>query len=248
MKTWRRFLSAVSFLTRVPLPSSVQLDEASLSESPPMFPVVGALIGAAVASFDYLVCLILPSPAVAVVDLAAVFLLTGGLHLDGLLDTADGLLSGKPRERALEIMKDSRVGAMGVAVGILLVGLKVASIAALAGERRFAALLLAPVLGRYAMLTGMTVFPYARTAGGLGSLFKDKVRLHWMVAPGVFAVALAAAVAGVPGIAAFAACVLMALGLGRLVTGRLGGLTGDVHGALCEVAEAAVYVVFAARW
>ena len=98
MKTWRRFLAGLGFLTRMPLPPRVQLDEASLAESPPLFPAVGALIGVTLAGFDHLAWRVFPAPVVAVADLALIFFITGGLHLDGLLDTADGLLSGKPRE------------------------------------------------------------------------------------------------------------------------------------------------------
>ena len=248
MKLQRRFLTALSFLTRMPTPAEVQMDQASLAESPPIFPAVGGLLGLAVAALDWGLRMFLPSPVVAVVDLIAAFLLTGGIHMDGLLDTADGLFSGGSRERALEVMRDSRVGAMGASAGALLVGLKAVSIASLAGDRRFQALILAPVLGRYAMVVGITAFPYARVRGGLGTLFKARARTRWVVVPGLFAAALAVSVAGAPGGLALVASSLFSLGLGKWVTDRLGGLTGDVYGALCEIAEAAVYLVFAARW
>ncbi len=248
MTAWRRFLAAVGFLTRVPLPTDVLLDEGSLAGSPPMFPVVGALIGIAVAGFDRLAGSFLPRSVAAAADLVAIFLLTGGLHLDGLLDTADGVFSGKSGDKALEIMKDSRVGAMGVSVGILLVCLKVTALASLAGGSRFQALLVAPALGRYAMVIGMDAFPYARTGGGLGSLFKTGARGRWAALSGLFPVALAVAVAGVRGAAASTVVALTALSVGRFVSKKLGGLTGDVYGALCETAEAAVYLLFAVRW
>ncbi|MGE5579299.1 MAG: adenosylcobinamide-GDP ribazoletransferase [Bacillota bacterium] len=247
MKAWRRFLAAVAFLTRAPIPESIQVDEASLTESPPWFPAVGLLIGGFIAAFDWIASAVLPSAVVAVADLAAIFMITGGLHLDGLLDTADGLLSGKPREKALEIMKDSRVGAMGVSAGILVIALKAAAIASLAGDLRWQGLLLAPILGRYVMAVGISAFPYARGAG-LGALFSSKANGQLTALSGIIVASLSVAVAGIRGAAGFLAAVLGSVLLARKVTRQLGGLTGDVYGALCELSETALLLVFAARW
>jgi adenosylcobinamide-GDP ribazoletransferase len=248
MKLVRRFLAAASFLTRLPVPANVQLDEVSLAESPPMFPLVGAIIGLVTAGFDRLACALFHPAVAAVGDLMVVFGLTGGLHLDGLLDSADGLLSGKSREKALDIMKDSRVGAMGVSAGILVIGLKITLIAVLAAGARFKALLIAPLLGRHSMLVAMTLFPYARPEEGLGSLFKAKAGPRWLLIPGLFVTAVTIVAAGQRGAAALFLSVLLAMVLGRWASARLGGLTGDVYGALCEITEAAVLAVFAARW
>jgi len=253
MKLVRRFLAAVSFLTRLPVPANVQLDEVSLAESPPMFPLVGAIIGLVTAGFDRLACALFHSAVAAVGDLMVVFGLTGGLHLDGLLDSADGLLSGKSREKALDIMKDSRVGAMGVSAGILVIGLKITLIAVLAAGARFKALLIAPLLGRYSMLVAMTLFPYARPEQGLGSLFKaeatsGRLLVPRLFIPGLFVTAVTIVAAGQRGAAALFLSVLLAMVLGRWASARLGGLTGDVYGALNEIIETAVLAVFAARW
>lgn len=248
LKLIRRFLAAVSFLTRFPLPSGVQTDLASLEESPTWFPAVGALIGLTLAGFDGLACALFHPAVAAVADLVLLFVITGGLHLDGLLDSADGLLSGRPREEALEIMRDSRVGAMGVLVGILMTGLKVALIASLTGNLRSQALLVAPILGRYSILLAIAVFPYARMGQGLGSLFKLKSRPSWPVIPGAVVVAACLALTGWRGAAAVLASFALPLAMGAAVSDRLGGLTGDVYGALCEVVEVAVLSIFAAGW
>ncbi len=248
MSLWRRFLAALAFLTAMRMPPDTYADTDSLAESPPMFPLVGALIGLVVAGFDRLACILLPPPVVAVADLALVFFITQGLHFDGLLDTADGMFSSRSPERILEIMKDSRVGAMGVIVGILQTGLKIAAISSLSGEMRFLALLLAPALARYATVVGIAVFPYVRTGMGLGNVFKSKGRAAWIIVPGIFVLALAGGLAGERGGVSAAASAAAGLAVGNWVSGRLGGLTGDVYGAMCEIAETAVYLVFSARW
>lgn len=253
MRIFRHLLAALSFLTRIPVPRGVQLDEAALAKSPVMFPVVGLLIGLIVAGFDRLARLALHPLVVGVADVALAFVLTAGLHLDGLMDTADGLLSGKPREKAMEIMKDSRVGAMGVSAGVLLVALKIATVAALPDGRRFAALIAAPVVARYLMFVAMTAFPYARMGTGLGSPFMREERpketvISELAVSGLLVTAPIYGVARTPGLVAFAVSSLSVLVLGRSVKAYLGGLTGDVYGALCELAEACMYVILSARW
>ena len=248
MKAVRRFLAALSFLTRFPVPSGMQADLSSLEESPPWFPAAGALIGLILIGFDRLVCALFHPAVAGVADLALIFAVTGGLHLDGLLDSADGLLSGRPGDKALEIMRDSRVGAMGVSAGILVIGLKVALIVSLAGDLRWQALLVAPVLGRYSVLLAITVFPYSRMGHGLGSVFKSRSRPGWPVVPGAIAGVACIALAGWRGALAVLAAVTLPLVLGGAISRRLGGLTGDIYGAICELAEAAVLAVFAAGW
>ncbi len=213
-----------------------------------MFPVVGAIIGVIAAGFDRLACLILHPSVAAVGVLIVVFGLTGGMHVDGLLDSADGLLSRKPPEQALDIMKDSRVGALGVSAGILVIGLKATLIAVLASTARSRALLLAPIAGRYSMLSAMTIFPYARGPRGLGSLLRSNLSTQRLLTPGLFVVGTSMLVAGSRGVVALALSMLVVETLGRFVCRRLGGLTGDVYGALCEVTETVALAVFAARW
>lgn len=248
----RRFFAALSFLTRLPVPCGIQIDEASLAASLPFFPAAGASIGLLVAGLDWLARALLHPPVAALLDVAAAFVLSGGLHLDGLMDTADGLLSGRPRERAMEIMKDSKVGAMGVSAAIFVIGLKAAAIATLPASRRFAALILVPALGRYSMCIAVAAFPYARAQGGLGTLFKTakrprSVTVAETIASGILAAFAAILTLGIRGGVSIVACALLTVALGRSVTGFLGGLTGDVYGAVCELAEAAAYLVLAAK-
>lgn len=110
----RAFIAALQFLTRLPIPVQVADDPGVFRRSTVFYPAAGLVIGGMVAGIGYGASFVFPAPVNAALLLCIWVLLTGGLHLDGLMDTADGLLSHRSRERMLEIMKDSRVGAMGV--------------------------------------------------------------------------------------------------------------------------------------
>ncbi|HEY3083015.1 MAG TPA: adenosylcobinamide-GDP ribazoletransferase, partial [Chloroflexota bacterium] len=140
----------------------------ALASSAAFFPPVGAALGAALGGLGLLVEGALPPGPTAALLLTAGALLTGGLHLDGLMDTADGVLGGRTPERRLEIMRDSRVGAYGViAAGLALLG-QYACLAELSGKDRLLGLVVALTLGRWAMALALGLFPSAR-ADGLGA-------------------------------------------------------------------------------
>ena len=243
---------ALQSLTAVPLPISVPAGTRELGRSLIFFPLVGALLGIVLAVVDALLHRVLPVAVSTALVLIVWTLLTGGLHLDGLMDTCDGLFGGRTRERRLEIMRDSRVGSYGVLAGALQLLLKYAALVSLPGGWRWLGLVLALTCGRWAMVVVMWVFPYAR-AEGLGRAFKDGARAgHVTLATLLAAAALGALtrvpysepelalVASVP--AALMAAGLTAWGTGAFLAPRLGGLTGDAYGAVNEVVEAAVLV------
>lgn len=232
--------SAFGLLTRAPLGEG-RIAEASLGRSVGYFPLAGLALGGVAGAAAWLLDgFLAPWPAaVAVVALLA--LMTGGLHLDGLADTADGLGGGGgDRERALRIMRDSRLGSFGgVALTLVLLG-KMAGLAALMGEpassiRVFWGLVLMSCAGRWCGVLLVRAFPYARPEG-LGRRFRDGSGLRELgVATATLAVSLLVADAGGWG-AAFAAAA-GALALGVWANARLGGLTGDVYGAGIEISE-----------
>ncbi|HQJ31558.1 MAG TPA: adenosylcobinamide-GDP ribazoletransferase, partial [Syntrophales bacterium] len=110
----KALLAAFQFLTTIPLPGGKGTGEGDIAGSLPFFPVVGLLIGMAAAAGDFVFSLLFPPGVAAVLTVLLLVLITGGLHLDGLADTADGIFSVRNRERMLEIMRDSRIGTMGV--------------------------------------------------------------------------------------------------------------------------------------
>ena len=239
--------AAIGFLTIVPLP---RVSEGSLAWSRIWFPVVGLGIGGVLAGFDYvlregfwtLTDTGFPSLLLAALLIAFLVIITRGLHLDGLMDTCDGLFGGANPERRLEIMRDSRVGSFAVAGVLCLYLISFAAIVSLWPPGRFWALLIIPCLSRWAMVVTMSAFPYARSEGGLGSvLLHGGTRVQTLIAT-LVAMAAAVVFAGPTGVVLLIVAGAVALGMGRFATSRLGGVTGDVYGAVNELATMAMLV------
>ena len=242
----KRFLAALQFLTILPLPRGFSPDEQALGGSIPFFPVVGLAIGAAVALTDWGLGFLFPVGVTSVFAVILLIAVSGGLHTDGLADTADGFFSSRPRERILEIMRDSRTGPMGVAAVVCVVALKIALIASVSGPSRVWLLLLMPVAGRSALLVQMALLPYARSEGLVGIFHRNCVRSHALWALIFLAVAGGLA-GGVPGLVAGLGSFLFTLLFSGYVRRRIGGLTGDTLGAACELTELAPALV-ASAW
>ncbi|TCP55786.1 cobalamin-5'-phosphate synthase [Tumebacillus sp. BK434] len=229
------FWHALAFLTRFPVPK--QLEAGAWPHSPPMYPLAGAVLGSVLALAAFLLQDHLPSMVLAMLLVTVWVYLTGGLHLDGLMDTADGFGSQRPRERVLEIMKDSRVGAMGVLAAVLLLGNKAVLLAHLQGSDLWLGIFTAVILGRTAMLFALYAFPYAR-AEGLAQTLRTRPRWYrlWPL------------LLAVPGLILLHWTLLFPLLAGGMLIAaaknKLGGLTGDIYGALCELVEVTVLFGF----
>lgn len=226
---------AIRFLTLLPVPGMPPMTEQSIARSIPFFPLVGTLLGMLLALVGAFSGLFWGDAARAVLVVTTWGILTSGLHLDGLSDTFDGVMSWRSRERKLEIMKDSRIGAMGAMALVAVLGLKAAFLYA-AGDGWFWALLLAPALGRWADVYGIVAFPVARE-GGLGRSFQEQLTRRDSLVVTALTVALALLLAGTQGLVAMALVWLVATALARWWVHTLGGLTGDTYGALCEIGE-----------
>ena len=230
-------LAAVQFLTRLPVPSG----EYALEKALGWMPAVGLALGAALAVFDVgLAWLGTPSlvgSALLVVGLLAV---TGGLHADGLMDTCDAVFVHATQERRLEIMRDPRMGAFGVIGLVSVVVLKISALDALSGLTRIQLLVVAPTVGRWAIVLLATAFPYGRVTG-LGAPLKAAANARVVVLAGLLPV-LACVVAGPVGIMAGVVAALAAYALGRWLMSLLPGLTGDCYGAACELTETLVWL------
>jgi adenosylcobinamide-GDP ribazoletransferase len=239
----RSLLASLQFLTVIPVP--VRLNEQDFERAPIWFPPVGLLLGVAVALGDLGLARLGASPwllSIASVGLLAA--LSGGLHLDGLADTADGLLSARRRERALEIMRDSHIGTMGVLALIFVLALKVAALTELTGPARWRALVLAPLAGRCLHVAIMGLLPYAREEGGLADVFirrRRTVRVFWaglcLLAAGVFLFGLQS------GLICVGLVIVIASLFSLWYLRRIGGFTGDTLGATSEIVEASVLII-----
>lgn len=226
---------ALRFLTIIPIPGMPPMSEASIARAIPFFPLAGAVIGVLLVMIGLIANTFWGVPIHAVIIVIAWGILTAGLHLDGVSDTFDAVMSWRPRERKLEIMKDSRVGAMGAIALIAILVLKIAFIG-VAGAGWVQAIILAPVLGRWADIYGIFWFPPARE-GGLGRNFQSQVQHADFAVATVITLSLVMLIAGIQGLIAF----FVVWGGTHLIawwwTKDLGGLTGDTYGALCEIAE-----------
>lgn len=253
--------AAFQFLTRLPVPVKLHYDDALFRRSVVFYPLVGAVIGILLGAVGLLLQGWLSPGVTAALLLVLWIAMTGGLHLDGLMDTADGIFSYRSREQMLEIMKDSRVGAMGVIACVLLLLCKWTLLQQWQPFAPRGALFVLPLVAlwsRWYMVVAIACWPYARQGqaggGGLGSFFRGlgakhliahtllALLLSWMLVPltgeplfslhGFVIIGSAVVTSGIVG-------ALMSVFLAR----KLGGLTGDTYGALNEVLETVLLLV-----
>src|SRR5262245_26660415 len=236
-------LAAGRFLTCLPLPAGS--DAGDLGRAAGWFPVVGAVLGVLLAGGQLAGGWLTPPLLTAVLVVALWALLTGGLHLDGLADTADGLGGGWSRDETLAIMRDARTGAYGVVAVVLVLALKIAALATLAPALGWRGVLLAPVLARAAPLGLAWLCPPAR-AEGSGHAFALTVPGGGAVAAALVPIGVALGLFGVAGLVPVALTALATGGFAGYLRRRLGGLTGDCLGALVEASEALTLVALAA--
>jgi adenosylcobinamide-GDP ribazoletransferase len=243
-----RFCTAVRFLTIVPVSWWAEDDPRQFNKCLPFFPIIGALIGAVGYLGVYASLLFFPQQVVAVFALIYLAFISGFLHLDGLSDSADGLLSSRPREDCLTIMKDSRTGAMGVIVVVCVMLTKYSALSSMAPEKLCLAIFFMPLAGRSAILFSMSRLPYAKPEGGLGRLFySDSSKTAALVAFLSLLILLAVLA---PSQLCIVLIAILAVNLifGRWCRVRLGGATGDTLGAVCELTEAFTAVAFTASF
>jgi adenosylcobinamide-GDP ribazoletransferase len=230
-------------LHRLPMPA----EAAAMARGVWAYPLAGAVLGA-LGGMAFWLCAVLGLPPALSAPwcLAALLLLTGALHEDGLADTADGFGGGRGPARKLEIMRDSRIGSYGALALLLALAIRGIALASLAQPGRVAmALVVAAALGRGAMLVLMRALPPARTDGlaaGIGRPGAAPVGAGLLLA--VLPVLLLP-----PGAAllAVAAAATAALVMALLARAQIGGQSGDVLGATAVLAECAVLTVLAGR-
>ena len=236
------FLTGLQFLSRIRLVRQNDWSNERFSHSVRYFPLVGASVGAVMALVSYLlifalpfVGLTIPVAASTAILLALWLYLGGGLTCDGFMDTMDGVFSGRDREKMLVIMKDSRVGANGVVGFVMLALLKWAMLISIPIADIPMAFFMAAVLGKLAMVIAIVRFPYARP-DGIGKMFQLRANNTTLfVAVGCAVVCLLPF--GILSLVCGIGAICGALYLGRYVTRVLGGLTGDVYGAINETIE-----------
>ncbi len=245
---WAHWLVALEFLTvlRLRQRGGPTLDRQAFAQAQALYPLIGLLIGLLAAGGWVLLDLVLPRPPA---DLLAVLLLvglTGGLHIDGLGDTADGLLATRDLESRLAIMRDPRIGSYGA---IVVAGALLLKWSALAGMTEqgdvLAALVVAPVAARTALVFVTGRYPYAR-ADGMGAGFPAVARGTAGMVAAITGIVIGVTLYGPAGTLLVAGTAGAMTLFARWPNRVLGGLTGDVYGMLVEIAEVAVLLVVVA--
>ena len=243
----RLFLIALQFFTRLPIPRWVGYQPAWLQQSSRYFPLVGVVV-AAICGATYMAAgWLLPSPVAVLLAVAAGIYLTGAFHEDGFADMCDGFGGGLTRERVLEIMKDSRIGAYG-AIGILcLLAIKAGALVSLPPRIVAAAFFIGHPLSRLAAVSLIWLMDYARDEGKAKPMAQSMSTGEFVVA--ALCGLLPAIICGAMGILDWSALVLATLAatasawfLGRKCQRRLQGYTGDCLGAVQQLAEVAIYL------
>lgn len=241
----RAAAGALSFLTRVPIGRAVVLDGVDVARGTPLFPLVGAGVGVLSGGVAVLLHPWLPSFTVAGIAVATAVLVTGAMHVDALADTCDAT-GARTRERALEIMRDSRVGAFGASAIALDLLIKVGAVTALLDRGEvLPALVVAGALSRAASPPLAALLPYPREEGGPGSVLTGRVSALAAGATVAIGVVLAVSVMGLDGALLVAAAAVTVISLGLVYRRWLGGATGDGLGAATELTETVVLVIAA---
>jgi adenosylcobinamide-GDP ribazoletransferase len=236
------FFAALQFLTIFPRPMRMEYSTHEVGATAVFFPVIGLLLGFILVLVNVALEPFASAVLSSIALVAVLALLTRGLHLDGVGDTFDGLGAGGERERVLNVMKDSHIGAFGLIAIVLLLFFKIHAIESIEWER-WRALLVAPVLGRWAMV----LLGYRSQAAqpGLGSTLVAQLKSkHFVVATLITVVLLAAILRGA-GVVMMVWVGIFTLAAKKFFHHRLGGVTGDTFGAVGELSEASVFVFLA---
>lgn len=240
------FFQAIAFLTRLPVPAR-PFSEKDWQKSVAYYPFVGALLGLILWLAAYLLPLVFSDWLSAILLLTLWVFLTGGLHLDGWMDVADGLGSHRSRERILEIMKDSRVGAMGVLAAILLLLVKMVSMGDLIQGNSPLWFLLPPWIARLVLLCAMRFWPYI-SKDGLASGLGKGIHIFTLLFHALLLIGFVWWIGKSSGLLIVVLSLVLGLGWTHRVYRKLGGLTGDVYGATVEWTEMVVLLLILVAW
>ena len=243
------FFIGLQFLTRINIVKQTVWTEEDFGKSVLYFPLIGAVLGSIYGGVAWLIYVLLPDYGVTIpMHLAAAFMvalpvmLTGGIHCDGFMDTVDGIFSGRDRERMLEIMKDSCSGAFSVVAFVLLMLLQYGAVSDMPAEIMPAAFFVMPIISRMMMVVAIFMYPYARNEG-MGKAFTKYANTRTLLFV-VFYGLLLVLPWGWNGVIATVCALLFTYFFCNYVTRLLGGLTGDVYGAVTTMCELVVLLAF----
>ena len=232
-------INAIQFLTILRIKDYQSIDTKKLGWSSVYFPLVGASLGIALIALDKVLSLTLPPLLTNLILIFTLFIITGGMHIDGLADSCDALFSGKRKEEMLFIMRDVHLGTFGILAIVAIILFKLALLSSIPQDLRNFSLILMALLSRYSMSLALNFFPYARSEGKAGVFFQSKNLKNFFFTTAItliilvftfriISLALLSLTVGFTFLASF------------WVKSKIGGLTGDTLGALSELNEALV--------
>ena len=233
------FPAALQFLTSIPLPGRREVSPEELGRSTAYFPVIGLIIGIILAGLNWLLNLILPPAVVNALLIVVLVAITGALHLDGFVDTCDGMAGHKTVEDRWWVMHDSRAGAFGIIGVVLLLLVKYVSLSSIPETFMMPTLLFMPVVSRWAMVYAVFAYPYARPSG-LGTAFKQNTRWPQFTAATLISLVVASALFpffSIMGLLLICGIWIITVLFSVYLKRKFAGLTGDTYGAINEVAE-----------
>ena len=244
------FFTALRFLTIIPLRFRSDDSPEEMGRSTVYFPVVGLLIGGVLVGLNALLGLFLPAAVSNVLLIVALAVISGALHLDGFIDTCDGIAGHKPVEERWKAMRDSRAGAFGIVGVALLILVKYILLNSIPVNLMIAALLIMPIISRWAMVYAIVAYPYARQEG-LGKAFKIGANRSRLIVASILTLLLVILSAWLGGITyyyfvglviMFVIWVIIILAAAYFKR-KFTGLTGDTYGAINEIAEVGVLIL-----
>ena len=236
----KSFILSLQFLTRIPINIPIDFNRENLRRSTFFFPLVGLILGGLSGLIYYLFSFVNPELA-ALITVISMIVLTGGLHLDGLADTFDGFMSNTDREKTLEIMKDSRVGAFGVIALILNILTKYVLISNITSN---IPIILILSLGNSRLVLGHKM-AYKKIArlGGLGDIFNKSNPKKYVIVSGIIYIGILALINPIY-LLPLLGTIIMGEIISFITYRKIGGFTGDVFGATIEIGEIVSLIIF----
>jgi len=241
----KRFSFALTFLTRLPFPIKTEYNEDLPSSSMGLYPLIGLIIGVILLLFSELSSIFLPINITNILLLILLVYLTGGLHLDGFIDSIDGLFSSRKKDKILEIMHDSLIGSFGAIAVILLFLLKFNLFLEFSGGFRKPALLLMTVFSRWMIVFAAWKYPLA-VSSSLAKGFNYKLSWKQLLEGSIYLIILILSLHYLFSFPYYFSLLIFFISLltthlfAKYVINKIGGLTGDIYGAINEIIEVVV--------
>lgn len=232
-----RFILIIQFLTRIPININIDFKEGDLPKGIIYFPIVGLIIGIFNVLIYFIASKIAGGLFPLIASITANIIITGGLHVDGLADTCDGIYSSRKKDKMLEIMRDSRVGTNGVIAIFLDLALRITLLANLNGSYILKAIVISPVMGRIMLALLAFKSNYARNDSGLGNLFIGKITLYRILTSSIISFIIITIFMGFKSIIVIGAIIILSVLYKRYMNSKIGGMTGDTLGSGNEIAE-----------